>query len=499
VPFYGYIVRALMKLVRRLILPVLILTLLLLPASSQAFMNLSSKSGDKDPCAVAGVGDKGGVVVKHNTGGPQAEKKVDVALQCSPLMDMPFGTLTANDIVADYFGGNHRGEPFFRGNQEYAGDLAWLNTLGAPFIKGEIAEALRLQDFQLSNEVISALAGAGGGAGSALAISLIVCAVGGLPTLGIACGAAAAIAGGAVISAVSGAVAGVLKDFITAQLNRFKAMKDAQWFLWSNSYVSWNWFGDITDTWIDPSITSIDFTKGTKVRIGVTFSNVAAGQGPDFWSAKENGGKATAVSSEPLTPEEEMNLAQGIHSLNFNTGEQGISPHGEDRVRTGNAGDNDIHGGSGQDVIEAEGGNDLVEAQAGNDVVGGGGGNDMLSGGPGRDMLVGLSGNDLLRGGRGADNLLGGSGADLLAGGPGADWMVDTKGPTRVLTGPAVAAGASRAKGGAVDFVNVRDGKGDDEVVCQSRATRVFADAGDVIKGNCGAVIRRGPILHMPG
>jgi hypothetical protein len=485
---------------RRLIPLLVALALLALPSSSSAFMNLSSKSGDKDPCAVAGIGDQGGVIVKHNTGGPNAEKKVNVMLQCSPLIEMPFGTLIANDLVARYYDGNHRGEPFFRGNVETGPENAWLNTVGAPYIKGEIAEALRLQDFQLSNEVIAALAGAGGGAGSALAVSLIVCAVGGLPTLGIACGAAAGIAGGAIVAAVTGAVGSVLKDFLTAQLNRFKAMRDAQWFLWSNSYVSWNWFGDITDTWINPSITSVDPFKGTKVRIGVTYSNVPVGQGPDFWSAKDNGGGKITDNGKPLSPEQEQDLAQGIESLNFNTDESGITPHGPDRVRTGNASANAIHGGAGDDVIEAEGGDDLVLARRGDDLVSGGAGDDRLDGGPGRDFLVGLGGDDLLRGGTGHDILIGGSGADLVNGGPGPDWMIDSKGPTRVLTGTDTNAGAGRAKGPArVDFVNVRDGKGDDEVVCQSRATRVIADVGDVIKGHCGRVIRRGPILRMPG
>ena len=61
--------------------------------------NLSSKNGEGDPCAAVGIGDKGGVVVKRNTGGPKAEKRVDVLLQCSPKMEMLFVTLIADDIV----------------------------------------------------------------------------------------------------------------------------------------------------------------------------------------------------------------------------------------------------------------------------------------------------------------------------------------------------------------------------------------------------------------
>jgi Ca2+-binding RTX toxin-like protein len=476
-----------MKILRALIPLVLALGLLCLPSSSSAMQNLSSKSGDADPCA--GVGERGGVVLKRNTGGPKAEKRVDVLLQCSPKMDMPFGTLIANDIVAKYLG-SHRGEPFFRGGVEADGPFAWLNTKGTPFIKGEIAEALRLQEFQLNKEVINALSGAGAGAGSTLAISLIVCAVGGLPTLGVACGTAAAIAGATIVAALTGAVSAVLKDFFNAQLNRYTAMRDAQWFVWSNSFVAWNSFGDISDTWINPSISSVDFTSGTYVRIGVTFSNVAVGQGPDFNSAKDNGG-VTLGSGRPLTSKQERELARGLETLNFNTGRAGITPHGKDRVRTGDGGADRLLGGSGSDAIEAGGGEDTVMARAAADIVNGGPGADALDGGPGRDLLYGRNGADALRGGSGHDILFGGRGPDLLAGGPGPDWMADNFGPTRVVTDT-----AARSR---VDLVNVRDGRDDDVVFCQSMATRVIVDDGDIVNGNCGEVVRRGPLLRMPG
>jgi hypothetical protein len=478
-----------MKTLRVLIPLALVFGFLYLPSTSSAMQNLSSKNGEADPCAVAGVGDKGGIRVKRNTGGPKAEKRVDVLLQCSPKMEMPFGTLIANDIVANHLG-SHRGEPFFRGNVENDGDFAWMNTLGAPFIKGEIAEALRLQEFQLSKEVINALAGAGAGAGSTLAVSLIICAAGGIPSLGIACAGAAVIAGATVVAAVTGAVSAVLKDFFTAQLNRYTAMRDAQWFVWSNSYVAWNSFGDIADTWINPSITSVDPFSGTYVRIGVTYSNVAVGQGPDFNSAKDNGG-ATLGTGKPLNRKQERQFARALRTLNFNTGRAGITPHGKDRVRTGNGAANRILGGGGEDSIEAGGGGDVVVARAAADVVNGGSGADRLDAGPGRDYLVGRSGADVLLGGPGHDILFGGKGADRLAGGPGPDWLADNRGPTRVLTGAAT--GARR------DLVNVRDGRDDDSVVCQSAQTRVIADTDDVVEGNCGQVIRRGPLLRMPG
>jgi hypothetical protein len=476
-----------MKTARAVLPLILVFGLLYLPSSSSAMQNLSSKTGDADPCA--GVGDGGGIRIKRNTGGPKAEKRVDVLLQCSPKMEMPFGTLIANDIVANYFG-SHRGEPFFRGNVENDGRYAWLNTKGTPFIKGDIAEALRLQDFQLNKEVINALSGAGAGAGSTLAVSLIVCAVGGIPTLGIACGTAAAIAGATVVAAVTGAVSAVLKDFFTAQLNRYTAMRDAQWFVWSNSFVTWNSFGDIADTWINPSITSVDPFGGTYVRIGVTYSNVPVGQGPGFDSAKDNGG-VTLGAGRSLSPKQERQLARGLESLNFNTGRAGITPYGKDRVRTGDAGADLLLGGGGEDSIEALAGKDTAKARGGADVVNGGSGADKLSGGAGRDLLIGRSGGDALRGGGAHDTLLGGAGRDLLAGGAGPDWMADNRGSTRVLTGTAT--------GPRVDLVNVRDGRDDDAVFCQSAQTRVIADEGDAVNGDCGRIIRRGPLLQMPG
>jgi hemolysin type calcium-binding protein len=478
-----------MKIARAFFPLVLILSLLCLPSTSSAMQNLSSKNGEADPCAVAGVGDGGGIRIKRNTGGPKAEKRVDVLLQCSPKMEMPFGTLIANDIVANHIG-SHRGEPFFQGNVENDGVNAWMNTLGTPFIKGEISEALRLQDFQLSKEVINALSGAGGGAASTLAISLIICAAGGIPTLGIACGGAAAVAGATIVAAVTGAVAAVVKDFFNAQLNRYTAMRDAQWFVWSNSYVAWNSFGDIADTWINPSITSVDPFGGTYVRIGVTYSNVPVGQGSDYNSAKDNGG-VTLESGRPLTPKQERQLDRGLESLNFNTGRAGITPYGKDRVRTGDAGADLLLGAGGEDSIEGGGGRDTVKARGGDDVANGGSGPDKLSGGAGSDLLYGRSGGDVMRGGGAHDTLLGGSGRDLLAGGAGPDLMADDSGPTQVLTGPPT--------GPRVDLVNVRDGRDDDSVVCQSTATRVIADAGDTVSGDCGQVIRRGPLLRMPG
>jgi hypothetical protein len=101
------------------------------------------------------------------------------------------------------------------------------------------------------------------------------------------------------------------------------------------------------------------------------------------------------------------------------------------------------------------------------------GGNDILRGGSGNDKLFGGPGNDALYGGLGNDRLVGGAGNDTFYGGPGADTIVDHRGRSRVFTG----------KGR--DVVNVRDGQGDDVVICGSPKTMVRADPGDRLR-HCG-------------
>jgi hypothetical protein len=92
------------------------------------------------------------------------------------------------------------------------------------------------------------------------------------------------------------------------------------------------------------------------------------------------------------------------------------------------------------------------------------------------DTLVGGPEDDTLRGRGGDDIIRGGAGPDTLVGGPGADTITDHSGPTTVRTGS------------GADVVDVRDGRGDDTVICGSRQAFVTADAGDRIRGDCGEV-----------
>lgn len=102
---------------------------------------------------------------------------------------------------------------------------------------------------------------------------------------------------------------------------------------------------------------------------------------------------------------------------------------------------------------------------------------EALVGGPESTTVIARAGSDIVRGGSGDDRLFGGPGEDLLVGGRGSDTIVDSQGRTSVLTGSAGREGG--------DFVDVRDGDGDDRVICGSRHATVRADRRDRVR-HCG-------------
>jgi hypothetical protein len=126
-----------------------------------------------------------------------------------------------------------------------------------------------------------------------------------------------------------------------------------------------------------------------------------------------------------------------------------------------------------------------VSGYAGKDLVRGGRGHDTLYGNRDDDSLHGGRQNDSLSGGRDDDILDGGPGHDTLNGGQGADTITDNRGRTLVRTGASTGPGR--------DTVNVRDGRGDDTVICGSRRSTVLVDAGDSVVGRCGKVSRSAP------
>ncbi len=136
-------------------------------------------------------------------------------------------------------------------------------------------------------------------------------------------------------------------------------------------------------------------------------------------------------------------------------------------------------GTHGDDLMDGEAESTTLRGLRGHDRLRGGDGHDALHGGAGNDVLHGGAGRDALHGGPGDDALHGGSGRDVLRGGAGADHITDRSGSTRVRTGTATAPGT--------DFVNVRDGRGDDTVHCGSPRSTVIADPGDRLTGSCGS------------
>lgn len=161
-----------------------------------------------------------------------------------------------------------------------------------------------------------------------------------------------------------------------------------------------------------------------------------------------------------------------------------VGSNGPDRM-TGGRESSALRGRGGNDTLLGGAGPDGLFGGSGADTLYGDSGEDLMHGGTGRDVLYGGSGPDELFGGAGKDYLYGGPGPDLLIGGPGSDRIVDRAGRTTVRTGSQTGPGR--------DYVNVRDGRGDDIVRCTTRRTVVVADAGDRLRGRCGKVIRKGP------
>jgi hypothetical protein len=121
------------------------------------------------------------------------------------------------------------------------------------------------------------------------------------------------------------------------------------------------------------------------------------------------------------------------------------------------------------------------------DLLRGFGESNTIRGLGGDDVIIGGSGHDTLYGGGGDDTINGGPGEDTIYGGSGADQITDRSGPTVVYTG-----GNS---GSGNDVADVRDGKGDDVVHCETTSTVVIADPGDEIDGTCGKVVLGSKVL----
>jgi Ca2+-binding RTX toxin-like protein len=125
-------------------------------------------------------------------------------------------------------------------------------------------------------------------------------------------------------------------------------------------------------------------------------------------------------------------------------------------------------------VVGGSPNNDQLGGDSGNDLIRGGRGNDVIRGAVGDDRSYGGPGKDRVYGGPGNDRLYGGPGNDRLYGGPGTDLIVDHSGATTV------------SPGSGANVVDVKDGRGDDRVVCtRGTINDWFADRRDRIARSC--------------
>lgn len=177
---------------------------------------------------------------------------------------------------------------------------------------------------------------------------------------------------------------------------------------------------------------------------------------------------------------------------------------GDDRLR-GGAQDDTLDGGDGVDTADYSGAEAVVVKLAkgkakgglthGVDVlvsienVTGGDGNDALTGDGEDNRLVGAGGNDTLLGKDGADVLVGGLGKDILDGGDGKDLadFSDADVDLAVLLTTTDKQQTGMGKDRLISIENVSGGSGNDALVGNGKANRLWGNEGDdKLTGNNG-------------
>jgi hypothetical protein len=406
----------------------------------QSFYTPLFASPPPDPCSVQGIPASGGMVVRRQPAIQENDIPRSVALLCGPVYTQTFGTLLADDGIWQRYLGRGGGAPshMLQGGQD---SLPWkqgLNTKSHPAFKGPGGNAIGWKDvmgdpggYRAVQDVAKILLGV------ELTLTGIVClnALLGQPVLIAACGI------GLTVSAATAALvfAPAIIDLVSRYFQRNDAMNNGNWFVWSSGAGFFNGFGDVDQSWINPSL----FTAGDRqqIRVGVVLGNVLLNQGPDF-----DLGRVGAAETE--TPQSRR-LEALVRKMERSRG----------RTRTGTGRGERLFGGARDDYLFAAAGHDSVFGRRGNDV-----------------LLQGARGNDRILGGPGNDNIDGHRGGDVLSGGPGDDQIVDFFGHTTVHTGP------------GNDLVAVRDGHGGDTVVCRGPGRkRILADPSDrIVKARSG-------------
>ncbi len=140
-------------------------------------------------------------------------------------------------------------------------------------------------------------------------------------------------------------------------------------------------------------------------------------------------------------------------------------------------------GTEGDDVLQGTNLNDTIIGLGGNDILAGRGGSDILDGGDGEDTVRGGGGNDFIigRSGQGNDFLNGEGGFDTAS-------YLSANAPVIVnLTNGTAEGDASIGFDTLVDIENIAGGFGDDTLIGDENANRVFGSFGDnLIEGRGG-------------
>jgi Ca2+-binding RTX toxin-like protein len=414
-----------------------------------------------DPCTFQGVPASGGLVVRRQPALQANDVPRAIALLCGPVYSMPFGTLLADDAIWQRFMGRSGGASshMLQGGQE---SLPWTKTLSTkdyPAFKGPGGNALSWKDVTASSEAWNTVQTVGiailGGdfllGGGAACLGALL----GSPIAAVPC----AIAVGVAVVAGLMIAAPAIANLIGRYLQRNDAMNNGNWFVWSKGAGFFNGFGDVDQSWINPSLFSA--ADRAAMRVGVVFSNVLLNQGPDFDLLKRGEAARTDQRSRVGAAQADpgfRRLSALVRRLQRSHG----------RTRTGTRRDERLVGGRRDDYLFGARGDDTVFGRGGDDV-----------------LLQGAQGNDRIYGGPGNDNIDGYRGPDMVSGGPGNDQIVDFFGSATVRTGP------------GEDLVVVRDGRGSDTVVCSSPGRkRILADPGDrivgTVSGRAGTVGARG-------
>jgi hypothetical protein len=453
--------------------PVRLLAALLVTASLCAVAAAPASAwpgNDKDLCT---GGDDHYVSVRDGIHGvnPRGDRGVFTIRACSPLMRLPGLWIRSPAQLFDCR--REHSHPIQGG---IGGCLTGERLKHYPFLIGPEGQAVRYEAVTASSLVLGAIVGAGIGGGSTVAIGVVSCLAGLIPTGGISCLAIPA----AAISAIVGAIGGVIEGIINNQLDRVIAMASSAWDFhvppgWKG-WIVWNGFGTIGHDYVDPSFSNLWAGGETPpFHMWAWFSAYPVGQGPnpDMGGSGASDRALAAAARHPIT-------AADINPNRLSTFRGEIVRRGPDHIIQISAPRRRIHYKTGDNVLVATGAHDDLIGGRSKDVLAALGPFDRLYGGAGDDELLAYGRGDRVYGGNGFNELVAAGRGDLLDGTHGNDTLISDFGGTTVMAG-------------RIARIDVDNGRGNDTVICP-RVNRdiVIADRGDRVSRSCEYVFVNG-------